>query len=32
MGSRYATKQEVMESLELVAHGDLWALVTEKCR
>lgn len=30
MGSRYATKQEVMESLELVAHGDLWPLVTEK--
>lgn len=30
MGSRYATKQEVIESLELVARGDLWPLVTEK--
>ncbi len=30
MGSRYATKQEVFESLELVARGDLWPLVTEK--
>jgi alcohol dehydrogenase, propanol-preferring len=30
LGSRYATKEEVMESLELVARGDLWPLVTEK--
>lgn len=30
MGSRYATRQEVVESLELVARGDLWPLVTEK--
>jgi propanol-preferring alcohol dehydrogenase len=30
MGSRYATRQEVIESLELVARGDLWPLVTEK--
>jgi len=30
MGSRYATKQEVAESLELVARGDISPLVTEK--
>jgi alcohol dehydrogenase, propanol-preferring len=30
MGSRYATKQEVVESLELVARGDICPLVTEK--
>lgn len=30
LGSRYATRQEVMDSLELVARGDLWPLVTEK--
>ncbi|MED5579384.1 MAG: zinc-binding dehydrogenase [Nitrospinota bacterium] len=29
MGSRYATKQEVIESLQLVARGDVWPLVTE---
>lgn len=29
MGSRYVTKQEVAESLELVARGDFWPLVTE---
>jgi propanol-preferring alcohol dehydrogenase len=29
MGSRYATKQEVIDSLELVARGDVWPLVTE---
>lgn len=29
LGSRYATKQEVQESLELVARGDVWPLVTE---
>ena len=30
MGSRYATKQEVIDSLELVARGDVWPLVTDK--
>ena len=30
IGSRYCTKQEVIESLELVARGDVWPLVTEK--
>ena len=30
LGSRYATKQEVTESLELVARGDVWPMVTEK--
>lgn len=30
MGSRYATRQEVLDSLELVARGDVWPLVTEK--
>jgi len=29
MGSRYCTKQELIESLELVARGDFWPLVTE---
>ena len=29
MGSRYATKQEVTEALELVARGDVWPLVTD---
>lgn len=29
MGSRYATKQEVIDSLELVARGEVWPLVTE---
>ena len=29
IGSRYATKQEVTESLELVARGDVWPLVTD---
>ena len=29
IGSRYATRQEVIESLELVATGDVWPLVTE---
>ena len=27
MGSRYATRQEVIESLELVARGDVWPMV-----
>ena len=30
LGSRYATKEEVAESLELVARGELWPMVTEK--
>lgn len=30
LGSRYATRQEVLESLELVARGELWPVVTEK--
>lgn len=30
LGSRYATRQEVIESLELVARGELWPMVTEK--
>ena len=29
MGSRYATRQEVIKSLELCARGDVWPLVTE---
>ena len=29
IGSRYATKQEVTESMELVARGDVWPLVTD---
>ena len=29
MGSRYATKQEVIDSLDLVARGDVWPLVSE---
>ena len=30
MGSRYATRQEVMDSLDLVARGEIWPMVTEK--
>ena len=30
MGSRYATRQEVMDTLELVARGEFKALVTDK--
>ena len=30
LGSRYATREEVIESLELVARGELWPMVTEK--
>ena len=30
MGSRYATRQEVIESLELVARGEVFPVVTEK--
>lgn len=29
LGSRYATKQEVIDSLELVARGDIWPMVKE---
>ncbi len=29
MGSRYATKQEVTDALDLVARGDVWPLVTD---
>lgn len=29
LGSKYATKQEVMETLQLVARGEVWPLVTE---
>ena len=29
MGSRYCTRQEVIDTLELVARGDLWPIVTE---
>ena len=29
LGSRYATRQEVLDSLDLVARGELWPLVTE---
>ena len=29
MGSRYATRQEVIDSLELCARGEIWPLVTE---
>ncbi len=30
LGSRYASREEVSESLELVARGELWPMVTEK--
>ena len=30
LGSRYATKSEVRESLEIVARGEVWPVVTEK--
>ena len=29
MGSRYCTRQQVVESLELCARGEVWPLVTE---
>ena len=29
MGSRYCTRQEVIETMELAARGDVWPLVTE---
>jgi propanol-preferring alcohol dehydrogenase len=31
MGSRYCTRQEVQETLELAARGDIWPVVTETC-
>lgn len=31
MGSRYCTRQEVVDTLELAARGDVWPLVSEKC-
>jgi alcohol dehydrogenase, propanol-preferring len=31
LGSRYCTRQEVQDTLELAARGDIWPLVTEKC-
>ncbi len=30
MGSRYCTRQEVIDTLNLAARGDVWPLVTEK--
>ena len=30
MGSRYCTRQEVIDTLNLVGRGDVWPLVTEK--
>jgi propanol-preferring alcohol dehydrogenase len=30
LGSRYASKEEVREALDLVARGDVWPLVNEK--
>jgi propanol-preferring alcohol dehydrogenase len=29
IGSRYATRQEIIESLELVARGEVWPIITE---
>lgn len=29
LGSRYCTRQEVMDSLDLVARGEVWPIVTE---
>ena len=29
LGSRYATKQDVVDSLDLVARGEIWPVVTE---
>jgi len=29
LGSRYATRQEVIEALDLVARGEIWPMVTE---
>ena len=31
LGSRYCSKQEIKESLDLVARGDVWPVVTETC-
>jgi alcohol dehydrogenase, propanol-preferring len=30
LGSRYCTRQEVLDALELVARGEVWPMVTEK--
>jgi propanol-preferring alcohol dehydrogenase len=30
MGSRYATRQEVIDALDLVARGEIWPMVTER--
>lgn len=32
LGSRYVTKQEVIDALELVARGEIWPVVTETYR
>jgi D-arabinose 1-dehydrogenase-like Zn-dependent alcohol dehydrogenase len=29
MGSRYATRQECLDTLALAARGDIWPMVTE---
>ncbi len=29
IGSRYATRQEIIESLELIARGEIWPIVSE---
>ena len=29
LGSRYCSRQQVIESLEICARGDVWPLVTE---
>jgi D-arabinose 1-dehydrogenase-like Zn-dependent alcohol dehydrogenase len=29
LGSRYVTRAEIVETLELVARGEVWPLVTE---
>ena len=31
LGSKYATRDEVREALEIVARGELWPIVTETC-
>ena len=28
LGSRYATRQEVIEALQIVARGEVWPMVT----
>jgi D-arabinose 1-dehydrogenase-like Zn-dependent alcohol dehydrogenase len=29
LGSRYVTRREIVETLELVARGEVWPLVTD---